>query len=137
GRGMGGLPRVGYDVNDRKLVVNSDEARTVVDIYRRYLALKSIRDLHDELAGAGIRSKRRVRPDGTTYGGQTIARGALYLMLQNRIYRGEITHRGKSYPGEHPAIINQPLWDEVQAVLARNRVERATGARTKPPSLPA
>jgi hypothetical protein len=56
-------------------------------------------------------------------------------MLQNRIYRGEITHKGNSYPGEHPAIIDQPLWDEVQAVLAKNRVERATGARAKQPSL--
>jgi DNA invertase Pin-like site-specific DNA recombinase len=97
--------------------------------------VKSVRELHDELAGAEIRSKRRVRPDGTTYGGQTIARGALYLMLQNRIYRGEIAHKGKSYLAEHPAIIDQPLWDEVQAVLAQNRVERATGARTKYPSL--
>jgi site-specific DNA recombinase len=108
GMWMGGMPPLGYDVKDRKLVVNKNEARTVVDIYRRYLVLKSVRDLHDELAGAGIRSKRRVRPDGTTYGSQKIARGALYLMLQNRIYRGEITHKGKSYPGEHSAIIDQP-----------------------------
>jgi site-specific DNA recombinase len=135
GMWMGGMPPLGYDVKDRKLVVNTNEARTVVDIYRRYLVLKSVRDLHDELAGAGIKSKRRVRPDGTTYGGQKVARGALYLMLQNRIYRGEITHKSKSYPGEHPAIIDAPLWDEVQAVLAQKRVERATGARTKYPSL--
>jgi hypothetical protein len=56
-------------------------------------------------------------------------------MLQNRIYRGEVTHRGKSYPGEHAAIIDQSLWDEVQAVLAKNRVERATGVHAKSPSL--
>jgi hypothetical protein len=56
-------------------------------------------------------------------------------MLQNRIYRGEITHKGISYSGEHPAIIDQPLWDEVQAVLAKNRIERATGIRTEHPSL--
>src|SRR6266498_883990 len=135
GMWMGGMLPLGYDVKDRKLVVNKGEARTVVDIYCRFLVLKSVRHLHDELGGAGIRSKQRVRPDGTTYGGQKIARGALYLMLQNRIYRGEITHKGKSYPGEHPAIIDQPLWDEVQAVLAQNRVERATGVRTKYPSL--
>jgi site-specific DNA recombinase len=135
GMWMGGMPPLGYDVKDRKLVVNKNEARTVVDIYRRYLVLKSVRDLHDELADAGIRSKRRVRPDGATYGGQKIVRGALYLMLQNRIYRGEITHKGKSYPGGHPAIIDQPLWDEVQAVLTQNRVERTTGARAKYPSL--
>jgi site-specific DNA recombinase len=135
GMWMGGMPPLGYDVKDRKLVVNDQESCTVVDTYRRYLALKSVRALKDELAGAGIRSKRRVRPDGTEYGGQKLARGALYLLLQNRIYRGEITHKGNSYPGEHPAIIEQQLWDEVQAVLAKNRVERATGVRVKHPSL--
>jgi site-specific DNA recombinase len=56
-------------------------------------------------------------------------------LLQNRIYRGEITHKGKSYLGEHPAIIEQRLWEEVQAALAQNRIERATGTRAKHPSL--
>ena len=135
GMWMGGMPPLGYDVKDRKLVVNNDETRIVVGIYRSYLALKSVHALQNELAEAGIKSKRRVRPDGTEYGGQKLSRGALYLMLQNRIYRGEITYKGNSYPGEHPAIIEQPLWDEVQAVLAKNRIERATGVRAKHPSL--
>jgi len=135
GMWMGGMPPLGYDVKDRKLVVNDEEARTVVGIYRRYLALKSVRVLMDALADAGTRSKRRLRPDGNEYGGQKLSRGALYLMLQNRIYRGEITHNGKSYPGEHPTIIEQPLWDEVQAMLAQNRLERATGTRAEHPSL--
>ena len=113
------MPPLGYDVKDRKLVVNKEEARTVVDIFRRYLALKSVRDLKEELAATGIRSKRRLRPDGTEYGERELARGALYGMLQNRIYRGEITHKGNSYPGEHPAIIDQQLWDEVQAVAGQ------------------
>ncbi len=135
GMWMGGMPPLGYDVKDRRLVVNDEESRTVVDIYRRYLTLKSVRALKEQLAVAGITSKRRVRPDGTEYGGQKIARGALYLMLQNRIYQGEITHKGNSYPGEHPAIIEQQLWDDVQAILAQKRVERATGARAKHSSL--
>jgi hypothetical protein len=135
GMWMGGMPPLGYDVKDRKLVVNKEEVPTVRHIFQRYLALKSVHALKDELAGAGIKSKRRVRPDGSTYGGQTLARGALYLMLQNRIYRGETTHKGSAYPGEHPAIVDQPLWDKVQAVLATNRVERATGAHAKQPSL--
>jgi site-specific DNA recombinase len=135
GMWMGGMPPLGYDVKDRRLVISEAEADTVIDIYRRYLALKSVRALADELVAAGIRSKRRIRPDGTEYGGQKLSRGALYLMLQNRIYRGEIAHQGKSYSGNHPAIIEQPLWDQVQAVLATNRIERAIGARTKHPSL--
>jgi len=44
--------------------------------------------------------------NGTPYGGQKLSRGALYLMLQNRIYRGEITHKGNAYPGEHPALVD-------------------------------
>lgn len=135
GMWMGGTVPLGYDVKDRKLVVNDDEAWTVVDIFQRYLKLRSVRALGEELAAAGIRSKRRRRPDGTEYGHQRFSRGAIYLMLQNRTYRGEATHEGNSYPGEHAAIVDKPLWDDVQAVLAENRVARATGARTKQPSL--
>ena len=131
GMWMGGMPPLGYDVKERKLVVNDAEARTVVGIYRRYLELKSVHALKNALAGAGIKSKRRRRPDGTTYGGQELSRGALYLLLQNRIFRGEITHKGKSYLGEHPAIIEQRLWDEVQAALAQNRYSQASYS-TKP-----
>jgi site-specific DNA recombinase len=132
---MGGMPPLGYDVQDRKLVVNEDEARTVVDIFRRYRSLKSVHALREELIAAGMVSKRRIRADGGAYGGQELSRGALYLILQNRVYRGETTHKGKAYPGEHPAVVEEALWDDVQAVLAENRVERATGMRTKSPSL--
>ena len=111
GMWMGGLPPLGYDVQNRKLVVNEEEALTVLHIFRRYVQLRSVRALQAELDGAGIRSKRRTLADGTQYGGQKFSRGALYLMLQNRIYRGEITHKGNAYPGEHPAIVDKPLWD--------------------------
>ncbi|MCL4711959.1 MAG: recombinase family protein [Pseudorhodoplanes sp.] len=135
GMWMGGTVPLGYDAKDRKLVVNKAEALTVVDIYRRYLRLKSVRALQVELDAAGIRSKQRVRRDGADHGNQRFSQGALYLMLQNRTYRGEATHKGNAYPGEHKAIIDKPLWDSVQAVLAGNRVERANGTNTKAPSL--
>jgi site-specific DNA recombinase len=135
GMWMGGTVPLGYDVRDRKLVVNESEARTVVDIFRRYLRLKSVRALAEELAAAGIRSKRRYHPDGSEYGNQRFSHGALYLMLQNRTYRGEAIHKGQAYAGEHSAIVEQSLWDDVQAVLTENRVARANGANTKQPSL--
>ena len=135
GMWMGGLPSLGYDVQNRKLVINDEEAPTVLHIFRRYVQLRSVRTLQVELGDAGIRSKRRILADGTAYGGQKLSRGALYLMLQNRIYRGEITHKGNAYPGEHPAIVDEALWDKVQAVLAENRVERSTGSDAKHPSL--
>lgn len=94
-----------------------------------------MRALKVELDVAGIRSKRRTFADGTACGGHRLSRGALYLMLQNCIYRGEITHKGNAYPGEHKAIVDKSLWDKVQAVLAENRVDRAKGVDAKYPSL--
>ncbi len=135
GMWMGGLPPLGYDVRERKLIVNEEEAKTVLHIFRRYAELRPVRALKVELDAAGVLSKRRTFADGTVYGGHKLSRGALYLMLQNRIYRGEITHKGNAYPGEHKAIVDQALWDRVQAVLAENRVDRTTGADAKYPSL--
>jgi site-specific DNA recombinase len=56
-----------------------------------------------------------------------IAKGALYYMLQNRLYRGEIVHKNQTYPGEHGPIIDDHLWQEVQKTLAANRVDRRVG----------
>ncbi|MGB6799383.1 MAG: recombinase family protein, partial [Xanthobacteraceae bacterium] len=127
GMWMGGSVPLGYDVKHRKLVANPAEARTVVDIFKRYLRLRSVRALADELAAAGIKSKRRIHTDGTEYGHQRFSHGALYLLLQNRTYLGEATHKGNSYPGEHTAIVGKPLWGAVQAALGENRVARTTG----------
>jgi site-specific DNA recombinase len=126
GMWMGGQPSLGYDVRDRKLVINEAEATTVRMIFRRYAELKSVRDLKAELDAAGIVSKARTAADGSPYGRQRFSRGALYAMLQNRVYRGEITHKGVSYPGEHQAIIEEALFDEVRSVLAVNRTERVS-----------
>jgi hypothetical protein len=68
-------------------------------------------------------------------GGRPFSRGALYLMLRNRSYRGEIVHQGQSHPGEHMPIIDQPLWDAVQMRLAGNTAKRNSGTRTQQPSL--
>jgi site-specific DNA recombinase len=135
GMWMGGLPSLGYDVKDRKLIVNTTEAETVRHIFRRYTELKSVRELKEDLDSADIVSKVRTASDGSRYGGQPLSRGALYLMLQNRIYRGEIVHKGKSYPGEHEAIIDETLWNNVQGILSENRVDRANGGAGREGSL--
>src|SRR4051812_42893931 len=126
GMWMGGQPSLGYDVRNRKLVINETEATTVRMIFQRYVELKSVRDLKAELDAAQIVSKARRAADDSPYGGQRFSRGALYAMLQNRLYRGEITHKGASYPGEHQAIIEEGLFAEVQSTLAANRTERVS-----------
>jgi hypothetical protein len=132
---MGGLPPLGYDVQNKKLVVNAAEAETVRHICRRYADLGSVRLLQRELDAAGIVSKIRQNAHGHRWGGSKLARGALYRMLQNRIYLGEIVHKGRSYPGDQAAIVDRELWDAVQRRLAQNSVDRTLARDVHEPSL--
>ena len=135
GMWMGGVPPLGYQAQDRKLVIVDSEAEIVRFIFRRYAELGSVRWLRDELEALSIQSKLRTSASGRISGGRPFARGALYLMLQNRIYRGEIVHNQQSYLGEHEPIIDQPLWDAVQAQLAGNAAQHNDCGKTRQPSL--
>ncbi len=124
GMWMGGLPPLGFDVQERKLVVNEKEAEPVRQIFGRYCALGSVRELQRELEIGKTFSKSRIATDGSEYGGKPFSRGALYQLLQNKIYIGLTTHRGEAYPGEHPAILDHDLWEKTQKLLDTNRVGR-------------
>jgi len=89
----------------------------------------------EELDARGIKSKSWTSASGRPIGGKPFSRGALYLMLQNRTYLGEIVHKGQSHPGDHAPIIDQPLWDAAQSRLADNTAERSSGTRSRQPSL--
>jgi len=97
-------------------------------------ACGSVRLLKDELEAPGIKSKSWTTASGRRVGGKPFSRGALYLILQNRHYRGEIVHNGQSHPGEHAPIIDQSLWDAVQGQFAANTAERHSGVRPRQPS---
>jgi site-specific DNA recombinase len=135
GMWMGGNVPLGYEVKDRNLIVNEPEAATVRVIFKRYAELGSVFLLRAELDRLGIVSKRREGACGRLAGGQHFSRGALYLMLQNRIYRGDIVHQGEAYPGQHKAILDPELWHIVQDKLAANRQERALAVGAEAPSL--
>jgi hypothetical protein len=129
------MPPLGYRAKDHKLIVVDSEAETVRHIFRRYAALGSVRLLQQELEADGIRSKFWTSTAGRCWGGKPIVRGALYRILQNRIYRGEIVHKDQSYLGEHTPIVDEALWGEVQAKLAANAVEHRNGENMKNASL--
>jgi site-specific DNA recombinase len=135
GMWMGGNAPLGYDVKDRKLIVSEPEASTVRLIFKRYAELGSVSLLKAEFDRLGLVSKRRERAGGRLAGGQHFSRGALYLMLQNRIYRGEIAHQGTAYPGQHKAILDPELWQIVQDKLAANRREHSLAVGAEAPSL--
>jgi DNA invertase Pin-like site-specific DNA recombinase len=135
GMWMGGNVPLGYDVKDRKLIVNETEAATVRMVFRRYAELGSVSLLEAELGRDGIVSKRREGAGGALSGGKRLSRGALYLMLQNRLYRGEVAHKDQIYPGQHEAVIDPELWQIVQDKLAANRQERSLAVGAEVPSL--
>jgi site-specific DNA recombinase len=135
GMWTGGVPPLGYRVQDHKLVIVDSEAEIVRSVFRRYAELGSVRLLKAELEAQGRKSKSWTSAAGRVIGGKPFSRGALYLILRNRTYRGEIVHKGQSHPGEHAPIIDQPLWDAVQMRLAGNTAERNSGTRTHQPSL--
>lgn len=132
---MGGNIPMGYDVIDRKLIIVEHDAQTVRHIFRRYLALRSVPALKQELDQAGIRSPKRVSRVGTELGGRPLTPGAIYHILQNHIYVGKIVHQDKAYPGEHQAIIDDDLFEQVQSQLQSNRVSRRNGEHVDAPSL--
>ncbi|MBT3351911.1 MAG: recombinase family protein [Nitrospinaceae bacterium] len=135
GMWMGGLSPLGYNSADKKILINPDEAETVRYIFNAYLRLGSVRKLKNDLDIRGIVSKKRISKSGKLLGGNPIARGALYKILNNPVYLGEIRHKENRYLGEHEAILDQALWEKVQALLKENEVIKKSGAKTKNTSL--
>ena len=131
GMWMGGVPSLGFDVRERRLVINPAEAETVRHIYQRYLELGCVRQLSKELEHRGIKSKVRVSRNGIKSGGCRFSRGALYELLANPVYIGEIRHKQERHPGQHEAILSKELWDRVQQRLNENAARgRGTSNRS-------
>jgi site-specific DNA recombinase len=132
---MGGTPPIGYELKDKKLLVNQKQVKVVRCIFRRYAALKSVAKLWRELKAQGYRTKPFTSGAGQSHGSKPLSRGHLYRILQNRVYLGEVTHKDASHRGEHAAIIDEKLWVQVQQVMASNRRVAATGSRCESTSL--
>ena len=135
GMWMGGPVPLGYEVDNRKLVINEIEADLVRQIYQRYLELNSVVELADELNRQGHRTKIQQRTSGPHKGGCIFRRGTLYHLLSNRIYLGQMSHKGDFFPGEHPPIVGDALWDEVQDKLKVNACGTSRRLKSKQPSL--
>ena len=125
GMWMGGFVPLGYDVKDRKLVVNEVEAKKVRMIFERFVKLGSATALVKELRAEGITGKQ----------GKLVDKGYVYKLLNNRVYIGQTVHKGTAYPGEHQAIVSQSLWEKVHSILVESPRRRAAQTRTQTPAL--
>ena len=120
GMWMGGTPPMGYIPKERTLEIEPQGAALIKLIYEQYLAIGDVRRLKLYLDRQGIRSPVSTSIAGRCYGGVYLGRGQLYRLLSNPIYLGKIVHKEQIFPGQHPAIIDQNLWDRVQAKLSSN-----------------
>jgi DNA invertase Pin-like site-specific DNA recombinase len=125
GMWMGGFVPLGYDVKDRKLVVNEAEAATVQMIFDRFIKIGSATELVRKLRAENVRGKQ----------GKVVDKGYVYKLLNNRVYIGEAVHKGVAYPGEHQAIIDRTLWNRVHTVLRESPRKRAANTRAQTPAL--
>ena len=132
---MGGWAPLGYDVKDRRLVVNAAEAKLVKRIYERFLTLGSVTKLVKELNDEGLTTKSRVTQNGKAWKGRPFDKGVIYKLLRNRVYIGEAVHKGTAFPGEHDAIIDRGLWERVGAALKSDPKKRANASRAQFPAL--
>jgi DNA invertase Pin-like site-specific DNA recombinase len=125
GMWMGGYVPLGYDVRDRKLIINEPQAATVRMIFKRFVAIGSATKLAKALVAEGVRTKS----------GRPVDKGYIYRLLNSRVYLGEATHKGASYPGEHAPIIDRSLWDKVHSIMQTSPRLRAANARARTPAL--
>jgi site-specific DNA recombinase len=127
GKWTGGTVPLGYDVKDKKLIVNKAEAEVVRTIFRRYLDLQSFSKLVADLDRRGIVTKLRNTKVAKYNGAIPFTYGPLAYFLKNRIYLGEMHHGGKWFKGEHAAIVDRATFEQVQQLLAT----KAQGRKVK------
>jgi DNA invertase Pin-like site-specific DNA recombinase len=125
GMWMGGYVPLGYDLIERKLIINKAEAATVRMIFQRFIRVGSATKLSTALRAEEVTGKQ----------GKLVDKGYLYRVLRNRIYVGEAVHKGTAYPGEHRAIVDRKLWDKVQTILGESPRKRAANGRAQTPAL--
>ena len=125
GMWMGGWAPLGYRVENRKLLIDEPEAEKVRWIFTRYVQTGSVTTVVKELTAEGFVNRY----------GQTLDKGRLYKLLNNRVYLGEAVHKGVAYPGEHEGIIGRSLWDRVHAVMAEGARAKAGRTRAQTPAL--
>ena len=125
GMWMGGTVPLGYDVRDRKLVVNAPEATVIRRVFEGFVDTGSGTALAKQLQHEKLTSKS----------GRLLDKGDVYKLLNNRTYVGEVTHKGRVYPGQHEGIVSCKLWDQVHSILQESPRVRGNRHRAQTPAL--
>ena len=131
----GGYQILGYDLKDRKLVVNENEAGIVGDIYKRYLKMKSASKVARKLNKDGFRNKEWITLKGNSRGGGKFHKKSVLTILKNHTYLGKYEFEGKVYEGKHEQIVDQEVFDQVQTIISQNAAEPKSNITSDTPAV--
>ncbi len=137
GKFTGGTPPLGYDVDSERtaLVINPEEAKLVRHIFKRFTEVGSPLAIAQELNKKGLTTKSWMTKHGVFREGKSWNKSHIYRVLCNRTYLGDVTHKDKTYPGEHEAIVSRDLWDRAHSVIEGNKQYHSQPTRAKSTSL--
>lgn len=121
GMWMGGCPPLGYKAEDRKLIIEKDEAKLIQKIFESYASSPSLLGICNQLNKEGHTTKRWLSQTNQWHGGGTFTPKYLHRTLTHPIYRGLIRHKKQTYSGQHEAIIDKSLWDKVQSIIVESQ----------------
>ena len=113
GNFTGGHQIYGYDIVDKKNVINDNESAVVREIFTKFAQGYTGVDIAKNLQARGIRTKK----------GKYITDKAIYKMIQNTKYVGKVKHGETVYTNIYPAIIDEQTWQKVQNI--RNAYKHA------------
>ena len=129
GKWIGGWPVLGYDVDPQggRLVVNPKEAEQVRQIFSIAAEGATLEAVVAQLVVRGFLTKAWTSKAGKPHLARAFSRMTLRLLLSNVLYKGAVSHKGSIYPGEQERIVDDEVWETVNAQLAL----RSTGQQGK------
>jgi DNA invertase Pin-like site-specific DNA recombinase len=133
GKWVGGTPVLGYDIaaGGGKLMINPEEARRVRETFALFLEHRSLSATLAEMVNRHWTTKQWSTRGGVERPGHQFTKATLERLLRNVLYVGQVSHQGQVYPGEHEAIVERPVWEQVQARMVKVRKD-VGGAKKKP-----
>ena len=132
GKWSGGMPLLGYTVENTKLIVDEVEADRVRQIFSLYVEHRSLLPVVKELRQRGWTTKQWVTKKGDHRGGRAFTKNAVYKLLTNVTYIGKIRYKDETHEGEHDGIVPaRSCFSRVQNQLKANGQSGGTGVRNK------